>query len=145
MSSLDIDLGLLSSTVAAHSAQDIPKTSTDEDGWIEDWSREVLASSDSSAISDPITGTASPSSGLPFTSACSEPEATSSNVNLLNLPPGSMGAEGDDMEMEKLLNLLPDTGDEFQSLLASVMDDGKVSEAVEGWNWELAQPSVTVV
>ena len=56
-----------------------------------------------------------------------------------------MGAEGDDMEMEKLLNLLPDTGDEFQSLLASVMDDGKVSEAVEGWNWELAQPSVTVV
>jgi hypothetical protein len=56
-----------------------------------------------------------------------------------------MGADGDDMDLERLLNLLPDPGDDFQSLLTSVMDDGKLSEAVEGWNWELAQPSMAVV
>ena len=58
-----------------------------------------------------------------------------------------MGADEDDMEMDRLLNLLPETGDEFQSLLASVMEDGKLSEAKtkEDWNWEVSQSSIVVV
>jgi len=51
------------------------------------------------------------------------------------------------MEMDLLLDLLPDTGDEFQSLLASVMEDGKGSEAKaeKDRNWEVTQPSVVIV
>ena len=144
MSTLDIDLGLVSSTTAAHSAHDISEMPAVEDSRIEDWFQEVLASTDSPAT---ITVTASPTSGVSPTGTCSEQEASPSNMIPYELPQGSTGEVGDEAEMEQLLNLFPDTGDEFQNLLASVMEDGKVSEAKteDKWNWELTQSSLAVV
>lgn len=58
--------------------------------------------------------------------------------------PGSVGGQGDEMEMEmdRLLDLLPSTAngvEDFQGLLASMMDNEKVSTSKieDDWNWEL--------
>jgi len=66
-------------------------------------------------------------------------------VNSFEFTPGSSGGQGDEMEMEmdRLLDLLPSaamTGvEDFQGLLASMMDNEKVSTSKIGddWNWEL--------
>lgn len=54
--------------------------------------------------------------------------------------PGLVGEQGDDMEMEldNLLDLLPSPTEDIQSLLVSMMDNEKVSQSKEDWNWELA-------
>jgi len=148
MSDLDIDLdGLFSSTAAAHTAQDIPKTApTDADDRIEDWFREVLASTDDNTDDS----SAAPSTAsLPFAGVCAEQETTTSDLTSFEFTPGSMGVQGDDMDMEmdRLLEMLPPTDDEYQSLLSCVLDDGKLSDVKndEEWNWDLVQPSVAVV
>jgi len=63
-------------------------------------------------------------------------------------PGAAVGGQGDDMEMEmdRLLDLLPSTGsgEDFQGLLASMIDNEKVSQSKLGddWNWELTVAAV---
>jgi len=146
---IDIDLELLATTTVAPSAQDITETVLAEptDERIEEWFREVLSSSIDGTASDTVT--TSSSTCLSSARLRAEQETPTAGMNLFEFTSGSMGGQGGDMDMEmdRLLELLPTTGDEFQNLLASVMDDGSVAEAKteDDWNWELAQPSVSVV
>ncbi|KAF8588666.1 hypothetical protein K439DRAFT_1658349 [Ramaria rubella] len=139
-------MGLLSSTAAEHSSQDITETSADEDSRIEDWFREVMASTDC-PDHDSITDATSSSSGVYVASPRSKQETSSADVTAYDFTPGSMGVEEGDVDMDRLLDLLPTTGDEFQDLLASVIDVNRASEVAskEDWNWELTQPPVAVV
>ena len=60
---------------------------------------------------------------------------------------GSVREEQHGRELDRLLDLLPATGDEFENILDSLMDDGKASgmAADESWGWALGQPSETLV
>lgn len=154
VSGLDINLGLLPTTATSTSTpaqapfNALALASHNNSSNIEDWFTEVLASAPTdnfgaSADSDAPHGAAS-STGYATTGVRSEQETPASDVSSYEFTPGSVGGQGDEMEMEmdRLLDLLPSTTDgveDFQGLLASMMDNEKVSTSKIGddWNWEL--------
>ena len=150
VSGLDINLGLLSSTSATHTAQaSIDSFTLPQGNNIEDWFSEVLSSTaDNVCNSGNDAVTTTPNLGYAVEGLCSEQEASPSDVSLYEFTPGSARGQGDDMEMEmdRLLDLLPSTAtsEDFQGLLASMIDNEKVSQSKIGddWNWELTVAAV---
>ncbi|GJJ06262.1 hypothetical protein Clacol_000453 [Clathrus columnatus] len=131
---------------------------TTTDNRIEHWFSQMLSSNRDGSTSDAIA--TSPSAGLSFTDHCSKsqqylepgtPTSSTPSLTPLDFSSGSIPGDGfnlglgDDMdmvmEMDRLLDLLPETIDnscpsnpsneEFQDLLASVLDDSTVVESRE--------------